>query len=153
MLLGSRLALAFSLCSTLLACGDDTGGGNGGSGGSGGDAAGGAAAGGSDEGGGGAGDGGNGGAAPGTPCEEICGFFADLELEVMCGYEGGSCIGDCEAGFANTVEACHDEAIAYNDCLMTLPAASWNCTDGTFTPIGDDCTAALDALSTCVANN
>jgi hypothetical protein len=145
MRLGPLLVLA---CFSLIACGDDTG-----AGGSG--AAGGGPAGGSPEGGagGGGGEGGGGGSTPGTPCEEICGFFEELEAEVMCGYDGAACNVDCEAGFANTVMACHDEAIAYNDCIMTLPSTSWNCTNGTFSPIGDDCTPALDALTLCVQNN
>ncbi|NUP14204.1 MAG: hypothetical protein HOW73_49855, partial [Polyangiaceae bacterium] len=107
------------------------------------------------DGGGGAGtggiaDGGAGGAGPATPCEAICGFFSGVEETQMCGFDGAACLTNCEMGFDQTPVDCHDEAIAYNDCLMEQPPEAFNCTDMVFTLTGDACDEPFNALNACV---
>ncbi len=144
--------VCLGLCSW--ACGDSssTGGSNTGGDAQGGGGSGGQGSGGQPQGGaasGGAG-GGSGGAAPGTPCEEICGFFAAMEEEVMCGYDSSPCIPDCEAGFNQLAAGCEDEAIAYNDCVAAQPTDAFNCTAGVFTLTNGECDDALATLTACM---
>lgn len=70
----------------------------------------------------------------------------------MCGYDGGSCVGDCEGAFKKTPADCVDEAIAYNDCNMAQPVEAFNCTDGVFTLTNGECTDAFNTYADCLAN-
>lgn len=138
-----HLGVAVLLFSSV-ACGDSGGGGTTGAGGSGDGGAAGTTTSSS------AGGGGVGGSAATTSCELICEKNQAIDDVILCGWDGSTCVADCDAAFSALDPMCVDEAEAYNDCLIAQPPEDFACNgDGSSTLSTTTCQADADALVLC----
>ncbi len=91
---------------------------------------------------------GSGGA--GSSCDQICDKNVEIEATLACGYEGATCVADCDAAFAQLAAGCVGPAEDYNTCLIEQPPEDFACNpDGTATLSTTACQAELDALVAC----
>jgi hypothetical protein len=91
---------------------------------------------------------GSGGA--GSSCDQICDKNVEIEMVLVCGYDGTTCVSDCDTAFAQLAQGCVAPAEAYNDCLIAQPPEDFACNpDGTATLSTTACQAEYDALVSC----
>jgi len=89
-----------------------------------------------------------------SSCDRICQKQAQNDTILLCGYNGSTCVPDCETAFMMTLESCLDEAYDYNDCVIDQPVDSFQCTpndpNNGSTLATTDCDTELNAYVNCL---
>jgi hypothetical protein len=90
----------------------------------------------------------------GSSCDRICEKKTVNDTTLGCGYDGSTCVSDCESAFDQILMSCYDEAYAYNDCFIDQPPESFQCTpndpNNGSTLATTACDAEYDAYVTCL---